>query len=518
MTDVYQIQPSATFGLSESEIAIFNELLTVWQMKLPGNIENEEYYEQRNPLKDLGIAIPPSCKDVQTNVGWATKAVDMLAERSVFDGFTFAGKENEELQRVLQENDFKQTYSEAVISELVHSCSFITVSAGSEDEPKVILNSYSATEAAGVWDNRKKRLKYGFAVVDATDPNATGTLEPTEVNLYLDYATIVCTRDIKTNRWYAKRMNHSQGRPLMEVLRYHPTNNRKMGKSRISKTVKAIVDSAKRALLRAEISSEFFTSPQKYLLGVDPDLFGQEITDAEEADDLAEAKAIYNAEQAKMKAYLGAIMAVTPNENGDIPQFGQLTQMSMQPHSDYIRALANLLAGETNIPISSLGVVADSNPQSYEAIKATTEPLIVTAQSLNRENRNALVNIGRLALAIINGKTISELTDEERAIDVHWGDPALPSIGSMSNAMVQQLAMFPWMVDSELPLERLGYTEEEIARLNEDKRKFNAKQLVNQVKLNATDNEPTEPVRENAGGVETAGSGERAELSPVEPE
>lgn len=63
-----------------------------------------------------------------------------------------------------------------------------------------------------------------------------------------------------------------------------------------------------------------------------------------------------------------------------MPQFGQLTQGSMQPHIDYMRSLAVRFSGETNVSLSELGVVSD-NPSSAEAIYAAKEALVAAATS-----------------------------------------------------------------------------------------------------------------------------------------
>lgn len=41
----------------------------------------------------------------------------------------------------------------------------------------------------------------------------------------------------------------------------------------------------------------------------------------------------------------------------------------------------------------------------------------------------------------------------------------MPSLSAVSDAIVKQVQAFPWMVESDVPLERLGYTDEEIQRL-----------------------------------------------------
>ena len=186
----------------------------------------------------------------------------------------------------------------------------------------------------------------------------------------------------------------------MEALAYNPTESQPLGQSRITRAVRFITDSGVREALRTEISAEFFTSPQKYLLGVDSDPF---------------------ANKTRWEAYIGNIFTVSQTEDGTTPKFGQLSQGSMQPHTDYMRALAARFSGETNVPVSQLGVIHD-NPSSAEAITQANEPLIMEVTDLNEGNGEALVSIAKMALAIANDATLD--TYDALQIAANFREPA----------------------------------------------------------------------------------------------
>ena len=67
---------------------MLNDLVGLWSSKLWRNRVRMRYYNGKNVLKDFGISIPPQLLNVETIVGWPQKAVDALAVRSRFDGFT----------------------------------------------------------------------------------------------------------------------------------------------------------------------------------------------------------------------------------------------------------------------------------------------------------------------------------------------------------------------------------------------------------------------------------------------
>ncbi len=83
----------------------------------------------------------------------------------------------------------------------------------------------------------------------------------------------------------------------------------------------SLTEGAVRTVKRSEISGEFYSFPQRYALGTDPD---QEPMD-------------------KWKATLSTLLEITKDDDGDKPTVGQFTQQSMQPYMDQIRTFAALI-------------------------------------------------------------------------------------------------------------------------------------------------------------------------------
>lgn len=419
-------------GLAPEIIGTAEKLLGIWADRLHGNRVRRAYYEGENRLKDLGISIPPPLKDVETVVGWPKKAVSALASRVRFDGFTAADEAvSAELAAIVSETALKRKMRQAIESELVAGCDFVTLSPGGSDEPSVIITTRSAEDCAAEWDERRGRIGRGLAIFDYVDG------EPVELAIYDSSETIHVTMD-ENERVDVVRMAHRMGRPMMVALAYNPTESKPLGQSRINSAVRSITDSGVREALRTEISAEFFTTPQKYLLGADGDAF-EDVT--------------------KWEAYIGSVFAIGRDENGDTPQFGQLSQGSMAPHVEYMRSLAARFSAETNIPVSMLGVIHD-NPSSAEAIYAANEPLIIEADTVIEDNSEELAALARMALAVSRGKALDALTAEESDIVPHWKNPAMPSIVSQADAMVKIASVVPAFANTEVFWEQMGFDEE----------------------------------------------------------
>lgn len=134
---------------------------------------------------------------------------------------------------------------------------------------------------------------------------------------------------------------------------------------------------ALRTLKRSEISAEFYSFPQKYVLGTS--------NEAEQLD--------------KWKATISSLLEITKDEDGDKPVVGQFTQQSMSPYTEQLRTFAALFAGETGLTLDDLGFVTD-NPSSAEAIKSSHEALRLAARKAQRTFGSGFLNVGYLAACV----------------------------------------------------------------------------------------------------------------------
>lgn len=442
-------------GLASQDAVLVKSLYELYQKKLLRNLLRDSYYEMKQRPSDLGISVPPNLRSLEQVIGWPAKAVDSLANRSILEGFPCDDEQTQaQVQEITLLTNLKNKYQKAVRSELKHSCSFLAVTATDDGYPQI--NAYPATASSALWSDRLGRVVAGMVVVDR-DNTSKGKNRPVWVDVYTDDAII--SIQYISGKWVASYQAHSIGRCLMEALAHNATLDRPMGTSRISRAVMNITDSAMRASVRSEISAEFFTSPQKYLLGADKEALNG---------------------QSKWDAYIGNIFAVAKDKDGDVAQFGQLSQGTMQPHIDYMRSLAARFAGETNVPISELGVIHD-NPSSADAIRAATEPLVIDAQNLNRANGASVLNVMNMARAILLEKSFYEVVRNEPKITCKFKNPALPSFVSQSDAITKAISALPWLADSDVALEEYGFSDEQIQRLVKDRKNAKARELAAQI-------------------------------------
>lgn len=442
-------------GLSDAEVFAANKMLTTINQKSSGNEERVTYYLGHDALKDLGIAVPKFLTTTPTVVGWPAKAVESMASRSLFDGFVVPGVDGDplELRKILLDNRFSILYSQAVRSQLVQSVVFWALTR--DELGQVRISVRTAEMATGLYDQESQQLVAGLAVVAFGDGLADAAT-PTKLLLFLPDETVAL--DLRGGVWgVSGRQHHGIGRPAFVAMPYEASEARPFGRSRITRELMSLTDSAQRQALRLEVLMEFNAAPQKYLLGAEEDTF--------------------KGGNSKMSAYLSEIFAVSRDENGELPVFGQLPQISPQGAISYFNHLAARFSGASSVPLSSLGVV-DDNPSSAEAMREAKDDLVTATQAMNIANGHALASVGRLTVCLRDGLSWDDLPEEARLLNAHFRNPALPSIVSQSDAMVKQISAIPWLADTEVALEELGYDDSQITRLLDAKRRAEGRSLV----------------------------------------
>lgn len=324
-----------------------------------------DYYEMKERNRHDVLLAPPWMKDLYKSVvGWCSKSVDTLADRLVFTGF-----ENDyfNAMQIFRMNNPDVLFDSAIRESLIASCAFVQVTHGDNGELTPKLSVITAYDATGVIDEFTGLLKEGYAVLDRDD-KGTPILEA--------YFTAEGTYYYRGNELIKTEANPAPY-PLLVPIIYRPTSRRPFGHSRISRAAMAYTDMAKNTIQRAEISSEFYCFPQKWVSGLDP-----------EADPMD-----------AWRASMSAMLRFDKDQDGDKPTLGQFNQQSMAPFMDMLKTAVGLMCGETGLTMDDLGFPT-ANPSSSEAIKASHESLRLTARNAQRSYGAAFANVGYISACV----------------------------------------------------------------------------------------------------------------------
>lgn len=325
-------------------------------------LKRYSYYEMKNNVIDFNISTPPELKYFNSVVGWCAKGVDSLADRLQFNEFR---NDNFSLTQIFQLNNSDVFFDSAILSALISSCSFVYISEDENGYPR--LQVIDGANATGIMDPITGLLHEGYAVLDRD------VFEEPVLEAYFTYEATYIYENGELVNSYENKATY----PLLVPIVFRPDAKREFGHSRISRACMSITQGALRTIKRSEIAAEFYSFPQKYVLGTEQD--------AEPMD--------------KWRATMSSMLEFTKDSDGEKPTVGQFTQQSMEPHMEQLKMFASLFAGETGLTLDDLGF-STVNPSSAEAIKAAHENLRLTARKAQRTFGSGFLNVGYLAACV----------------------------------------------------------------------------------------------------------------------
>ena len=320
-------------------------------------------YAMKHYDPPVGLAIPQHIiSKYQAVLGWSAKGVDSLADRLVFREFA---NDNYNVNTIFNQNNPDVFFDSTVLSALIGSCCFVYLS--KDEDERVRLQVIEASNATGVIDPITGLLTEGYAVLQRDD-NDNPILEA----YFTDEETWFYPKDETPFR-----VSNPTGIPLLVPIIHRPDAVRPFGRSRITRAGMYYQRYAKRTLERADVTAEFYSYPQKYILGMDPD---------------AEAMDTW-------KATVSSLLRIDKDDEGDHPVVGQFTTASMSPFTEQLRTAAAGFAGEMGLTLDDLGFVSD-NPSSVEAIKASHENLRLAGRKAQRSLGSGLLNVAYVAACL----------------------------------------------------------------------------------------------------------------------
>lgn len=412
-------QVAAAEGLNEADRLLTKRLVKAWHEHYDNNCLRHVYYTMHNRLKDLGISVPPELKNLNAACGWGKKCVDVMVEHSMFDGYSASDADAQAaLARMARRNRMRTLYRRATTSALEQCFALYFVS--KSDDGRARVSAYPANVCGCTWDDANDCLEAAMFVVSMRKNEFSRNYEPDWVNV-VTAENLIRIRRTEGTAWQASYEKHGLGHLPVFLAAYEPTLDRPFGTSRITKEVMGYIDSAVRANVNEEIAAAFAASAQKYLLGTDGDPFEN---------------------VSRWNAYIGNIFNIDKDEDGDVPQFGQLAQPSMEPLNVHWRLLCGRMSAATGIHVSQFGLVHD-NPASGDAIYQENEPLILKVKNWNEDVKDVLVDVAMALLATEQGTTFDAIDAQDLGIVANMPNPAMPTLAQQTDSSVKIAAAVP---------------------------------------------------------------------------
>ena len=419
----------------------------------------DAYYHGWQVIQDLGISIPKEIYEkLRTLTGWARIAVDPMVERLAVDGFRLAGATDADagLRDLWDANGLDAELPMALTDALVKRRAFWTVGSGDEagDPPRICAES--PLNISVDWQLGGRVPKAALQKYQVDDRN--------EAVLYLPQQTIYLAQRDKASNWeVTNRDLHNFGRVPIIRMAHAPETDRRDGFSAITPELMSIIDGACRTLLGLEVAREFYSVPQKVILG------------AAESD-------FQGADGRPRKAwetYINKVLALERDEDGNIPEIHQFQPYDPSVFTKIVEMYASQASGILAANPQDLGLYTQGNPASAEA------GAVIEARRDRRAKRVASVGSVSLIEVMQMAKRFENdgvLPDEFKRMAVDWHPIALETPGVTSDAVSKDIASGAVPATSDVVLKKLRYSAIERAQIAQDRPAADAQSALDQVR------------------------------------
>lgn len=375
-----------------------------------------DYYNADNEIRDYGISTPAKLRNLKPGIGWASRAVNTLSDRVVFDGFA---KDEFGINEYLETISGYSVISKAKHDAFIAGCAFVAVSDDAETDQKVLV-PFTAAEATGVVNQTTGLLKYGVAVTRWSKP-AKDTRKKLKNKSFEAVDYILFTTDytaVFINKSLEELIPNPTGRCLLHPITHRASADRPLGKSRLTNTARRIINEVGRMKRREEIAEEFYSIPQRYINGL--------------------------AEGAKkdegLDSAIGKVWAITKDEEGDKPEIGQLPQMDIKQFETAKKDKARDFCAETALTLRNLGYET-GNPSSPESLVAMSDDLLLEASNSQVEMGKQIKELCITLRMAIDGNDV--VPDRLKQIVPAWKPIFQVDIGAAGDAMFKLFEVMP---------------------------------------------------------------------------
>lgn len=437
----------ATLGaLTADELALGERLIHLLDVRSPTNRLKQKYYEGKQRVRDLGLSIPPELKNVETVVGWPGTVVDVLEERLDLEGFALPEGDVADfgIDEIVDQNDLLVESGMGNLDALIFGVAFVTAGTGLDGEPDPLVTVESPLHMTAIYDPRARRVSAALSRVWDVEKSRTESF-----TLFLPEQTIQVVRSTFSNGWTVKnRDQHELGRVPVSRLVNRRRASDPFGRSEITGAIRAYTDHAVRTMLGMEVAREFYSSPQRWVMGADEKAFVGPDGNPKTA----------------WESYLGRFLAISADENGNLPQVGQFAANTPTPYIEEVRMLSQMVSAESAVPATQLGFVSD-NPPSADSVRMLETRLIKRA-----ERRQAGFGRTGWVAAVQNAVLVrdGELPDPLLKLTALWHDPSTPTRAADADAVAKYVAAGVIPAQSDVTWKRAGFNPAERAQLATD--------------------------------------------------
>lgn len=426
--------------------------------------ENLSYYEATTRLKALGVSIPEEMRVLTASVGWPAQYIKALVSRLRVEGFRMSGSDqaDERMWGWWKDNRLQSRSRQLHTEVEVHGRAYVSVAAPDTTDPMADPETplIRPESPKNVWVNIDPvtgRGTDGIRVYKARNSAASKA-----ATLFLPNETVLCARPTEGGAWKVQRViEHGLGMLPIVTFLHNPGLHDGEGRSAITLPLRDLTDTASRLFMTMSGTAELMAVPQRLLFGVAEDML----------------KANPEDKEAVLQLYMSRILAI---DNSDAHAM-QLAAAELRNFVEGLQEVTRFAAAETGLPPQNLSLAAD-NPASADAIRASQDRIIGTAEELQDDLGDGWEEVNRVAMLVMDGS----IPAEARRMETVWRNAATPTLSAKADAVTKLVATVTQDGKQLVPTERaridLGYTPPERKEMEKWDREGATSQLAEMVR------------------------------------
>lgn len=420
-------------ALSAEETDFLKKLRT----KVSRQRKNDElllrYYQGRQRVEQLGMAIPPEMRQFLVVANWCRTVVDTINDRQQVRWLILPGEEtaDPQLRAIWDANNLSAHTAMFNADRMIFGRAFMSVGTNEDDDELPLVRVESPRQMAALIDTRKERIEVA-ARFYRRDSDKAGEGRAT---LYLPNVTIQVER-AGNGQWHeVDRDEHGLGAVPIVMHLNRRLSGEWQGESQMT-DIMPLVDSAARSLTNLQFAQEAHGVPSIFATGVSKGDFVDE-----------QGKPI-----PQFEAYFDAIKILSSKD----AKWGQFTAADLKNFETALNIYRTEASGATGFPGRFFGMNT-ANPPAEGAIVADETKLIRSVEAQNEQVGMTLGWMGALALRFATGEWVTG-----NRVRVEWFNPATPTVAQRMDAVTKAVAS--GILSREGAWDELGWSEQRKAK------------------------------------------------------
>jgi len=418
-------------ALTPDETEIVNTLTAAAVGYWAADERMSKYYEGKQRLDQLGLAVPPELRRFETVVNWPRVVVDTIEQRQDVKALLLPGSDvaDSHLMDLWRANNLDSDLSMLNKDLGIYGRGFMCVGTNPDSKDLPMITVESPREITVSVDKRTRRISAALRIYNLVNG------VPQSLTLYLPNVTIWIEVQ-QGNFVEIDRDVHKLGRvPVVMFLNRRRTGEWH-GRSEMADVIQ-LTDAAARSLTNLQLAGETLAVPQRYVLGVSKGDFVDQDGNPIPA----------------WETYLGRLYA---HGNPDV-KVGQLPGADLKNFHDTVNHYGRLASSATGFPASYFGQVT-SNPAAEGAIRADESRMVKAIERKNSTTGSGIGWVMGIAERIRTGKW-----PDGNTVSTEWHDPGTPTFSQKADAL-QKLAGGIPIISRQGAWDELGWSEARKAR------------------------------------------------------